>query len=255
MFEITSPSNERFKYFKSLSSKKARTENGEYIVEGIKSVNDALSSNREITAVIACEDVLSEINIKDGVPLYVIPKRLAEKLTDTKTPQGVFAVLKIESKKFLSKENGLYVYCDTISDPGNLGTIIRTADSAGFDGVLLSEGCVDVYNPKTVRSCMGSFFHIDIITDIDEAELISFKEKGGKLYGGILSGETEDYREPSYDGNIIITVGNEANGISEKIKKLCNPIKIPIYGKAESLNAAVAASIMMYEAANKRRGK
>ena len=222
MFEITSPSNEKFKYFKSLSLKKARQENGEYIVEGIKSVKEALASGKEISAVIACKEVLSEFNIKESIPLYIIPQRLAEKLTDTKTPQGVFAVLKIEKKQFSPKEKGLYVYCDAVSDPGNLGTIIRTADSAGFDGVLLSEACVDAYNPKTVRSCMGSFFHLDVFTDIGEDELIRFKENGGRIYGGILSGETVDYREPTYDGKIIIAVGNEANGISEKVKRLCN---------------------------------
>lgn len=245
--EITSSSNSKFKYFKSLQTKKGRDESGEYIVEGIKSVYDALSSDCTVTAVIVGKSKSAELDDLPHDILYVVSDQLVGKLTDTKAPQGIFAVIKKKETGLELRSGGLYVFCDGISDPGNLGTIIRTADSAGFDGVLLSKGCVDVYNPKTVRSCMGSFFHIDIFTSVDYGKLC-----GAKIYGGILSGETVDYRTVDYSGCMVIAVGNEANGISEELKKKCIPIKIPIYGKAESLNVAVAASLMMYEAANKR---
>lgn len=249
MLEIKSASNQHFKYFKSLLAKKGREESGEYMVEGIKSVNEALMSGKTVSAVIVCD---KKRDLADGVRddiVYIMPEQLTDRLSDTKSPQGIFAVIKKEKKEFSPKKDGMYVFCDCISDPGNLGTIIRCADAAAFDGVLLSDGCVEVYNPKTVRACMGSFFHTDIFENIN-AEIL--KSAGANLYGGILSGDTADYRTPNYDGCTVICVGNEANGISDRVKELCIPIKIPIYGKAESLNAAVAASIMMYEAANKK---
>ena len=251
MIQITSASNEKFKYFRSLLSKKGRDESGRYIVEGIKSVNDALNSSCIIEAVILRDDMAWDKENTD-FPVYCISSALAEKLSDTKTPQGVFAVIKKQAAHNTLNPRGAYVYCDRISDPGNLGTIIRTADSAGFDGVILSPGCVELYNPKTIRSCMGSFFHISVMENKAADTINEFVENGGKAYGGILSGNTKDYRLVDYSGGIIIVVGNEANGISDEIQKLCQAIKIPIYGKAESLNAAVAASIMMYEAANNR---
>ncbi len=252
MIEIKSVSNPKFKHFKSLLSKKGREESGEYIVEGIKSVRDALASEREITAVILSERKRSAVDGVCAQNVYVMPEALTDKLSDTRSPQGVFAVIKKRGKEFFVKPDGLYVYCDGISDPGNMGTIIRTADSAGFDGVLLSPECVEVYNPKTVRACMGSFFHIDIFENIGADMLV---KTGAAVYGGILSGDTVDYRLPDYSGCTVIAVGNEANGISDSVKKICRHIKIPIYGGAESLNAAVAAAVMMYEAANKRNGK
>lgn len=250
---ITSAANSKFKYFKSLSTRKGRVLGGEYIVEGAKCVADALDSDREVRAVIICEELAEKQSFKNDIPLYVMPRQLTDRLSDTKSPQGIFAVIRRESKSFVSKTGGAYVYCDGISDPGNLGTIIRTADSAGFDGVLLSPGCTDPHSPKTVRSCMGSFFHTDVFENISVSELDAFKNMGGRIFAGLLSDETIDYREPDYEGSIIIAVGNEANGISDDLKKICTPIKIPIYGRAESLNAAVAASLMIYEAANKRR--
>ena len=251
MIEISSASNSKFKYFKSLLDKKGRSKVGEYIVEGIKSVNDAAEAGCEITAIIATEKQKENIPENTTADIYIIADFLMEKLSDTKSPQGIAAVIRRGSRMLpdISKE-GLYIYCDNVSDPGNLGTIIRTADSAGFNGVLLSSGCVDVYNPKTIRSCMGSFFHIPVYDNV-AYEFLEEYSKQGKVYGGILTGNTVDYREPSYDNKTIIVVGNEANGISDRVKKICIPVKIPIYGKAESLNAAVAAALLMYEAADK----
>ncbi len=249
MKKITSSSNEKFKYFRSLLTKKGRDEWGEYMVEGIKSVTEAITSEKtKVSAVILRDDLDFSISAGD-IPVYIMPPSLADRLSDTKTPPGVFAVIKKNGDVPCLKENGAYVYCDRISDPGNLGTIIRTADSAGFDGVLLSPGCVEVHNPKTVRSCMGSFFHTEVYENVTKEMLQSFH---GKIYGGILAGNTIDYRDGDYNGGIIITVGNESNGISDSLKEICIPVKIPIYGKAESLNAAVAASILIYEAANRR---
>ncbi len=251
MIEIKSSSNEKFKYFKSLLTKKGRDENGEYIVEGIKCTDEALSSGKNVTAVIVKED-LSDRFRGVSCPVYIMPASLTDRLSDTKTPQGVYAVIKKEGKDDALKTNGAYVYCDRVGDPGNLGTIIRTADAAGFDGVLLSGGCVEATSPKVVRSCMGSFFRMDIRENISPEALDTFKGMGGKVYGGILRGDTTDYKEVSYRGGVIIVVGNESSGICEEISEKCTPVKIPIYGGAESLNVAVAAGIIMYKAAEER---
>lgn len=248
MAEIRSASNEKFKLFKSLLTKKGRDENGKYIVEGIKSVNDAIDSGCHIYAVIIREDI-KDFYVPSGIDVYYMPKTLTDKLSDTKSPQGVYAVInKKREVGFSPKDNGAYVYCDRISDPGNLGTIIRTADGAGFDGVLLSPDCVEAYNPKTIRSTMGSFFHIDVIENQGPDVVAEFVRVGGKVFGGILTGDTKDYRSVDYSGKIMIAVGNEASGISDAVKELCCPVKIKIVGRAESLNAGVAASLIIYEA-------
>ena len=145
-----------------------------------------------------------------------------------------------------------YVYCDGINDPGNLGTIIRTADAAGFGGVILSKGTVDLYSPKTVRASMGSFFNIDVITDKTCEDLEKYADKGFSLFGGILGENTIDYRKADMTKPSIIIVGNEANGISSEVAALCQGVKIPINGRAESLNASVAAGILMYELGRQR---
>ncbi|MBQ7976503.1 MAG: RNA methyltransferase [Clostridia bacterium] len=252
MQTITSSSNEKFKYFRTLLSKKGRDESGEYMVEGVKSVMEAVTSEKcRVCAVIVRNDLAASAPTGD-FPVYAMPPALADRLSDTKTPPGIFAVIKKTFAVPCFKPDGAYVYCDRVSDPGNLGTIIRTADSAGFDGVLLSPGCVEACNPKTVRSCMGSFFHTDVFENVTKDILEGFP---GRIYGGILTGDTKDYREVDYSGGVIIAVGNESSGISDGIKEICCPVKIPIYGKAESLNAAVAASLLIYEAANRRNVK
>jgi len=250
MLEIKSASNPKFKYFKSLLDKKGRV--SEYTVEGIKSVSDAISAGCDVSAVLVTEKQLKSVPEAYDGEIYVLADFLMEKMSDTKTPQGIVAVIRKNAAETPDMaSDGLYIYCDGVSDPGNLGTIIRTADSAGFSGVLLSRGCVDVYNPKTVRSCMGSFFHIPIYENVSEEFLSEFTASGGGVYGGILSGETVDYREPDYGAKTMIVIGNEANGISDKVKEMCIPVKIPIYGRAESLNAAVAGAILMYEVSNR----
>lgn len=249
MIEITSVNNANIKHIKSLLLKKEREKNKEYTVEGIKSVNEAILSGKPIECIVLSDEFpIDEINETD-VKMYKVPGFVFEKICDTKTPQGILAVLKQENEEFSLKSDGLYLYCDGISDPGNMGTLIRTADAAGFDGVLCSKDCVELYNPKCVRASMGSFFRMSVYLNVDAKAIYA---SGAKLFGGALSDKAKDYREVSYDGTVIIIVGNEANGISDEILRLCTPVKIPIYGGAESLNAAVAAGILMYEAANSR---
>lgn len=246
MISITSSANAVFKRFKSLLTKKGRTENGLFSVEGIKSVHDAMSSSYELHALIVSDD-FTDIPVCDA-PIYVMPRGLIERLSDTKTPQGIAAVLKIKpSEDFTPSASGAYVYCDGVSDPGNVGTIIRTADAAGMNGVILSEGCADAYAPKTVRASMGSFFHTEIVTGKTAADLKTMSDCGFSIIGGALGENTADFKAVDYKKPLVIVVGNEANGISESVLRLSQCVKIPIFGNAESLNVSVAAGILMYE--------
>ena len=254
MIKITSSSNKTYKYFKSLLQKKSRYESGEFVVEGIKSVRDAVASGKEISAIIISDEFAEEFDYGEN-EIYEIPAPLFEKLCDTKTPQGIAAVIKMyETAGFEPDMDGAYVYCDGVSDPGNLGTIIRTADAAGFSGVILSDTCADIYSPKTVRASMGSFFNINLIAGKTVEDLMKYKSMGFNLLGGALTDKTLDYRAAVYKKPTIIIVGNEANGISDEVLKICTSVKIPIYGRAESLNAAMAAGILMYEWARNNRG-
>lgn len=247
MVKITSSSNKTYKYFKSLLQKKARYDAGEFVVEGIKSVRDALSSGKEISAVITSDEFQEEFDYGES-DVYEVSAPLFEKLCDTKTPQGIAAVIKMyKTADFAPDINGAYVYCDGVSDPGNLGTIIRTADAAGFSGVILSDTCADIYSPKTVRASMGSFFNIDLIPGKTAEDLEKYKSMGFNLLGGALSGNPVDYRAADYTKPTVIIVGNEANGISDEVLKICESVKIPIYGRAESLNVGIAAGILIYE--------
>lgn len=247
MISITSSANKKYKYFKSLQLKKTRCEYGEYCVEGIKSVRDAISSERLVSAVIVSDKFREEMDF-GGAEVYVAEELLFNKLSDTKTPQGIMAVIKMtDCGGFMPKNDSAYVYCDGVRDPGNMGTIIRTADAAGFKGVITSKDCVDIYAPKVVRASMGSFFKIDLITDKSPEDLAKYKAMGFSLTGGALREDSADYRAADYKKSSIIIVGNESNGISEAVLELCAHVKIPIYGGAESLNASVAAGILMYE--------
>lgn len=253
MIEITSVNNTTIKHIKSLLLKKEREKSGEYTVEGIKSVNEAISSGQEVECIVLSEEFDEQSIKKCNTKMYKVSGFIFEKICDTKTPQGILAVLKQDKNaEFKMKNKGLYLYCDGISDPGNMGTLIRTADAAGFDGVLCSKSCVELYNPKCVRASMGSFFRMKVYCGMDFQKLSELKEEGARLFGGALLSNTKDYRDVSFNDTSIIIVGNEANGISDEVLSLCTPIKIPIYGGAESLNAAVAAGILMYQAANSR---
>jgi len=254
IYEIESTSNAKYKYIKSLAQKKARTESGCFCVEGIKSVNDALRSGFVTETVAVSREFYNLGIIPDTDVIYIINDNIFPQLCDTKNPQGILSVLKMRNDTFSPVKGNIYVYCDHISDPGNLGTVIRTADASGMDAVLMSPECVDLYSPKTIRSSMGSYFHIPVYENITADMLNSYKKDGFKILSSDLSDNTTDYRKADYTGAVVLILGNEANGITDDIKKISDEfIKIPILGKAESLNVSVAGGILMYEAVRKRQ--
>lgn len=255
---IATTKNKKYKYIKSLQQKKFRTSEGVFTVEGIKSVTDAITSDFRVRLAAMSESFYNEkcVDIPSDTETVVVRDDLFVGLCDTKNPQGIIAV--IEKKTYTDikvAEDGLYIYCDNVSDPGNLGTIIRTADAAGFSGVLLSEECADLYSPKTVRASMGSFFNIDIVPDVSYDRLFDMRNDGYSLVCGALCSDSKKYTDTDFTKPTVIVVGNEANGVSDSILRECEHIIIPIYGSAESLNVGVAAAIMMYEAVRRRESR
>lgn len=241
--QISSTHNATYKLVKSLKTKKARMTEKKYTVEGIKSVKDAIAADCDIDFLVVSES-FSGVEFED---IYVVPDGLFEGLCDTDSPQGVLAVINIPEWDELDSSKELFLYCDRVTDPGNMGTIIRICDAVDA-GLLISPGCVDIYSPKTVRSSMGSFFHTPI-KELNYNELKDMKAQGYKIVSGALSDKTEDYAHISYGDKTVIVVGNEANGICDEIMQISDSVvKIPIYGRAESLNVGVSAAILLYEA-------
>jgi len=257
--EITSNSNPKIKHVKELHKKKYRDKYNEFIIEGIRIIEhglyygrvNSIFLTREMYEDIKNRELFKMINSKE-IDIYIVPQQLFKEISDTNTPQGI---LGIANKVFYEiddilndKSNYFFIVLDRLQDPGNVGTIIRTADAAGVDCIITNKGCVDVYNTKTIRATMGSIFTMPVI-HIDDSSLLikQFKDHGIKIVSTIL--ETNKYHfEVEYGNKVAIIIGNEGNGISEElIKESDLKIKIPIIGSAESLNASVASSIVIYE--------
>lgn len=237
--EITSLENQLVKKISSLHKKKYRDEYELFFIEGMKSVKEAINFNWEIENVLYSPDM---IDYDLGIEGTIVSKEILCKISDTVTPQGIVAVCKIKNEKIENLvDKKKIVYLDKVQDPGNVGTIIRTADAFGIDSVVLSKECADVYSPKVVRSTMGSIFHLPVIRDVEIEEL---KKLNKKIYSSSLSGK-EKFK---IEDNAVLVIGNEGNGISDETKKVTDEfIKIKMPGNAESLNASIAAGILMYE--------
>lgn len=242
---IQSDKNKIIKEINSLKARKNRERLRLFVLEGERLVQEAGDSLRYV--------VVSE-GYKGNIKYdYIVSHSLFRKISDTVNPQGVLAVCSIKENKFENNvKDPLYILLENIQDPGNMGTIIRTADAAGADGVFLSKGCVDVYNPKVVRSAMGSIFHLPVYTDVDLCRLLS--EINVVSIAAHLKGAKTPYDINMQTGAAII-IGNEGNGISSELAQRADHlVKIPMPGKAESMNAGIAAAIMIYEALRQRLG-
>ena len=261
---ISSKDNEQIKAIKKLKEKKYRDETNCYIVEGIKLVKEAISENAAIKMIVICEDC-DEVELKNNSSkdnrieqslLYEIAKyeciyvtkKVFSLLSEVKTPQGILAVVKREdSIEKIDYTEDMILVLDGIQDPGNLGTILRTADSANLKQIILSEEVADPYNPKVVRSTMGAIFRMNIIrTDNLVKTLQMLKKHKYEVVATSLDTNNSIY-DIDYNKKVIV-IGNEAKGVSKEIQNLADKkVKIPMLGKTESLNASVAAGIMIYE--------
>ncbi|MBU3160510.1 RNA methyltransferase [Clostridium frigoris] len=250
---IQSKDNLLIKDIKKLKEKRYRVSSNMFLVEGFRFVEEALDSGFEVVHIFISsrgeakfENSSMKNKLQVNTKVYGVSDSLFKNICDTDNPQGIIAAVRNKPVE-IKYDNGFYMLADRIQDPGNMGTIIRTAHAAGALGVILTKGTVDIYNEKTLRATMGSIFKIPIIYDNDLSLVKKLKRSEFKLVTSSLDTDKNFY-DVDLKEKIIIAVGNEGNGISDEVYEICDvKIKIPMPGGAESLNAAVAASIMMYE--------
>jgi len=260
---LTSAQNPLIKEVKALKDKKAREDMKLFFIEGTRFVEEALKENVEIVRIFFSEQLLHNSSGERiytqasslKIDMFSVSDKLFKEISDTENPQGILAVIKIKPNNMedVLKDNSFIVILDSIQDPGNVGTLIRTADAAGATGIIMSKGCVDLYNPKVLRSTMGSVFHIPVcFSDNLVDTLEALKARGIKVYASHLKG-SRNYFDADMGYNTAIIVGNEAKGISDEVASHADVlVRIPMPGKAESLNASVAGSLLMYESVRQR---
>ena len=284
---ISSKDNEFIKHIKKLKDKKYRDLNNEYIIEGIKIIEEAINEKANIKQVVICDDCEKTSNISKELMYEIaryeciyVTKKIFDSLTDVSNPQGILAIVEknavkskisniknseksetigVEEKEIIAENEidynqDIIVALDDIQDPGNLGTILRTVDSIGINQILVSKGTADSYNPKVVRSTMGAIFRVRIIECEDlENTLKEIQKHNFEIVVTSLQTKNSIY-DIDYKKKVIV-IGNEANGVEPKIQKIADKkVKIPMLGKTESLNASVATGIILYEYVRQKRG-
>ena len=256
---ITATSNKRIKQLVLLSEKaRERKKEQVFLVEGGKMFEEA--DEAYIREVYVSESYLEKNGISEmlqRVGFETVSDEVFKKISDTKAPQGILCVMKqyaYSFEKLLEKENPVFVLLEDIQDPGNLGTILRTGEGAGIDGVIMTKDTVDIYNPKTIRATMGSiyrmpFLYVDSLSDA----IKKIQGKGIAVYAAHLQGENY-YDSFDFTKGTAFLIGNEGNGLKKETADMADSyLKIPMEGKVESLNAAIATSLLMYETYRQRR--
>ena len=268
-----------------IRDKKHRLEQGLFVCEGLKMLEEALISGAQIQTVLTVEEyqesclALTE-QAESPAEMVLISRSAAQKISDVKTPQGIFAIIKMldkvswadtikgidtlekslrastmPSSLHLSiKKDGVFLALEDVRDPGNVGTIIRTADAFGMEGVFLSPECADVYNSKTLRSTMGAVFRVPILQDVDLREVVM--SGAAVCYATVLDAGALSPQEIEVlsGSSVILFFGNESKGLSQELIRACaKTVTIPMQGNAESLNVAVAAGIISYAVTEKRK--
>ena len=231
-----------------------------YLAEGLRTAEEAVAYKAvETLFYVATDDDRTMRLLEDAamqnIKLVCVNENVMKKIADTETPQGIIAVCKMRQPKLenLLASGKMLLVLDRVGDPGNIGTMLRTADAAGIGGLVLLKGCADIYAPKTVRSSMGSLFHIPVLSGVSEQELVSAAKKAGyDLLVTCLDGADNLYKA-DLSGRIAFVMGNEAGGVSETLlEKADKRVYIPMAGRAESLNVAMAAGIVMFEALRRK---
>ncbi|MDA8234414.1 MAG: RNA methyltransferase [Clostridia bacterium] len=252
---LTSVQNTRVKEIKGLHQKKNRDREKVFLIEGVRFVEEALAAGVTVNTVIHSPKLITTLRGQEllykaengGVELLEVADHVLEHLADTENPQGVMAVLPQLEQGSIPPEGRLVLLVDGVQDPGNLGTIIRTADAAGVGAVLLGEGTVDLYNPKTLRSTMGSLFHLPV-TRVNALEVITaMKQQGWRVAVADVQGKVEWFEADFYKPMVIV-VGSEARGPREEILSIADDrLRITMPGRAESLNVAIATGVLLFE--------
>ena len=263
MQTITSKDNELIKHIRKLKDKKYRDESNEYVVEGVKLVEEAVKENAKIKQIIVCEDTTRTYEIPTHIMLEIakyecisVSDKIFNIITQVTSPQGLMAIIEKNAQNAkIDYTQDIIVVLDDVQDPGNLGTILRTVDSIGLNQIIVSKGTADAFNSKVVRSTMGAIFRIKIIEVENLAQVIKEMRKHHfKLMVTSLQTKNSIY-DIDFNKKIIV-IGNEANGVSKEIQDMADEkAKIPMLGRTESLNASVAAGVVMYEYVRQKLNK
>jgi TrmH family RNA methyltransferase len=263
MQTITSKDNELIKHIRKLKDKKYRDESNEYVVEGVKLVEEAVKENAKIKQIIVCEDTTRTYEIPTHIMLEIakyecisVSDKIFNIITQVTNPQGIMAIIEKNAQNAkIDYTQDIIVVLDDVQDPGNLGTILRTVDSIGLNQIIVSKGTADAFNSKVVRSTMGAIFRIKIIEVENLAQAIKEMRKHHfKLMVTSLQTKNSIY-DIDFNKKIIV-IGNEGNGVSKEIQDFADyKVKIPMLGKTESLNASVATGIMIYEFVRQKLSK
>lgn len=260
---ITSTSNQRIKHLVNLKKKrKARDEEKVFLVEGIRMFREVPAWKlREVyvteTFYHREKQVVDRVLEGSHITLEILSDTVFSYVSDTKSPQGILCVVEQMGYTLDDVAGGKcphIIVLDHLQDPGNLGTILRTAEGAGVTGIVMDRECVDIYNPKTIRSTMGSIYRMPFYyAENLKKAVCGLKKRGIRTYAAHLEGK-KDYDEENYCLPCAFLIGNEGNGLTKEIAELADSyIKIPMEGQVESLNAAIAASVLMFEAGRQRR--
>ena len=263
MQTITSKDNELIKHIRKLKDKKYRDESNEYVVEGVKLVEEAVKENAKIKQIIVCEDTTRTYEIPTHIMLEIakyecisVSDKIFNIITQVTNPQGIMAIIEKNAQNAkIDYTQDIIVVLDDVQDPGNLGTILRTVDSIGLNQIIVSKGTADAFNSKVVRSTMGAIFRIKII-EVENLEqaIKEMRKHHFKLMVTSLQTKNSIYDIDFYKK--IIVIGNEANGVSKEIQDMADEkAKIPMLGRTESLNASVAAGVVMYEYVRQKLSK
>lgn len=247
---ITSLQNKSVKSWRKLKTNKERKKTGLYLIEGEHLVEEALKSAPEMIKLIIVredrQDYLTD-QFTEKYAFEVITEEIAHAISDTPSNQGVFALMKQENLNQPVEVKGSYLWLDGLQDPGNVGTLIRSADACGLSGIVLGQGTVDLYNPKVIRSTQGSHWHLPIYEGnlFDWVNL--FKDQGVPIYGSALDQKALSYKQVEPQNHFALIIGNEGAGMQEELLDQTDyTLYIPIKGQAESLNAAIAGSILLF---------
>lgn len=272
---ITSVNNARVKDVANLKQKKYRAESGAFFAEGLRAVKEAaqFADMRDLFFTKTEEEKLRGI-IKlaeaKGARLYCVDEKVMAKLSDTKTPQGVLAVIKMPENDLQQLRPGMFakertdtfeldnnapvLILDRVQDPGNMGTIIRTADAVGALGIILLEGCVDAFSPKVVRASMGSLFHLPVVQDVTAEEALTWCYRNGYEPAATALNNAQNVYKADVSKKMAFIFGNEANGVAEELQAAAETrLFIPMAGLAESMNVAMAAGIILFEGLRQRK--
>ena len=250
MDRITSAKNPTIRDMRALGQRRARLEQGRFLVEGEVMIAEALGCGLTIRDAIAEDGHAARLEAlaARGARTFLVPRSLLEAVCETKSPQGICATFDLPQPTALEDAPDRIVALDAVQDPGNVGTIWRTADAAGLGGLLFGGGCADPLSPKVQRAAMGSGFRVPFMLEDDlPAALGQLRAGGWRVIASDLSGD-DFYAHSDPGGRFVLVIGNEARGISDAVRAGADMLlKLPMRGGAESLNAAVAAGIMMYE--------